>query len=63
MAALTNKERQARWRKRHPAKALAVGRVAQQKVRDTARAAKHAQYDGGQEVKETAAHNALDGPV
>ena len=40
MAAQTNKQRQARWRKRHPAKALAVGRKSQQKVRDTARAAK-----------------------
>ena len=38
--ALTNKARQAKWRKRHPAKALTVGREAQQKHRDTARAAK-----------------------
>ena len=40
MAAQTNKERQARWRKRHPAKARAVGREAQQSRRDVARAAK-----------------------
>ena len=40
MAAQTNKARQAKWRKRHPAKARAVGREAQQKLRDTARAAK-----------------------
>ena len=40
MAALTNQQRQERWRKRHPAKALAVGRESQQKIRDTARAAK-----------------------
>ena len=40
MAAKSNNERQATWRKRHPAKARAVSREAQQKLRDTARAAK-----------------------
>ena len=40
MAAQTNKQRQAKWRKRHPKKSLAVGRVAQQKHRDETRAAK-----------------------
>ena len=40
MAAKSNRQRQATWRKRHPAKALTVGREAQQKIRDVARAAK-----------------------
>ena len=40
MAALTNKQRQSRWRKRHLVKARAVGREAQQNRRDDARAAK-----------------------
>ena len=40
MAAQTNNQRQAKWRKRHPAKALAVSREAQQKIRDVAKEAK-----------------------
>ena len=40
MAAQTNKQRQARWRKRHLVKARAVGRESQQKIRDTAKEAK-----------------------
>ena len=40
MAAQTNNQRQAKWRKRHLVKARAVGREAQQNRRDDARAAK-----------------------
>ena len=40
MAAQTNNQRQAKWRKRHLVKAWAVGREAQQNRRDDARAAK-----------------------
>ena len=38
MAALTNRQRQSRWRKRHLVKARAVGREAQQNRRDAAKA-------------------------